>query len=203
MPTENKPAEPIPSLASGADLNAATWTDFVERLRYDCKGPRVDDHCTSGAIFIVEERKIICGLDTDYTDKKLVYFNSGESVCYSPTEYWQNCDRDQKRKLNQLMQDECGVQFMKAREWQQWDVLDGLPEHTVTGWVDHWDYVNAHFTHAAAEAFIQRKKHDYRDGLRIYVDSQYWCWEFEAIKAAILDGTLTYDASPSYCPPKG
>jgi hypothetical protein len=36
MPTENKPAEPLPSLATGADLDAATWNDFVERLRHDC-----------------------------------------------------------------------------------------------------------------------------------------------------------------------
>ncbi|WP_223543973.1 hypothetical protein [Pseudomonas sp. BF-B-28] len=164
----------------------------MARLRYDCNGPRTHDHCTNGATFIVEERKIICGLDTNYTDKKLVYFDSGESVCYSPAEYWQNCDRNQKRKLNQLMQEECGKQFMRASEWHQWDVLSKLPEHTVTGWDDRWECVNAHLTHAAAEAFIRRKKHDYREGLRIYVNSQYWCWEFESIKQAILDGTLTY-----------
>jgi hypothetical protein len=28
--------------------------------------------------------------------------------------------------------------------------------------------------------------------MRVYVESQYYAWEFEAIKAAILDGTLTY-----------
>jgi hypothetical protein len=79
-----------------------------------------------------------------------------------------------------------------ADESDQWYVLAELPEHTVTGWDDRWEYVNAHFTHAAAEAFIKRKKHDYRDGMRVYVESQYYAWEFEAIKAAILDGTLTY-----------
>jgi hypothetical protein len=74
-------------------------------------------------------------------------------------------------------------------------VLGELPQHTVTGWEEEWEYVNCHFTYAAAEAFIKRKKHDYRE-LRIYVDSQYWCWEFEAIKAAILNGTLTYTPKP-------
>lgn len=81
---------------------------------------------------------------------------------------------------------------MKAGESDQWYVLGELEDHTVTGWDDRWEYVNAHFTHAAAEAFIQRKKHDYQEGMRVYVESQYYAWEFNAIKEAILDGTLTY-----------
>ncbi|MNX76701.1 hypothetical protein D3C86_1082160 [compost metagenome] len=44
---------------------------------------------------------------------------------------------------------------------------------------------------------IRRKKHAYRDGLRIYVNSQHYCWLFEAIKEAILDGTLTYTPKPA------
>ena len=28
--------------------------------------------------------------------------------------------------------------------------------------------------------------------MRVYAESQYHAWEFEAIKSAILDGTLTY-----------
>lgn len=128
MPTENQTPESIPSLATGQALNAATWADFVQRLRYDCNGEGVRDHCTANAIFIVEARKIVCGLEG----------------------------------------------------------------HTVTGWDEQWVYVNAHFTHAAAEAFIKRKKHDYRHGMRVYVESQYYAWEFNAIKQAILDGTLAY-----------
>ncbi|MEB0008179.1 hypothetical protein QN412_02895 [Pseudomonas sp. RTB3] len=192
MPTENKIAEPAPSLATGHDLNAATWADFVQRLRHDCVGERVRDHCTAAAIFIVEARRIVCGLNMDYTDKRLVYWDSGESVAYSIHEYWLTLDRREKSELNKRMQNWSECQFMKASENDQWYVLDGLSEHTVTGWDDRWEYVNAHFTHAAAEAFIKRKKHDYRDGMRVYVNSQYYAWEFNAIKEAILDGTLTY-----------
>jgi len=50
--------------------------------------------------------------------------------------------------------------------------------------------VNSHFTRDAAEAFIRRKQHDYGE-MRVYVESQYYAWEFEAIKEAILDGTAT------------
>ncbi|MNN59485.1 hypothetical protein D3C81_1746030 [compost metagenome] len=50
--------------------------------------------------------------------------------------------------------------------------------------------MSAHFTKDAAEAFIRRKKHDYRHGMRVYVESQYYAWEFNVIKNAILDGRL-------------
>jgi len=192
MPTENKPAEPLPTLATGAALDASTWTDFVQRLRYDCNGERVNDHCTSAAIFIVEARRIVCGLDMDYTERRLVYWDGGESVAYSAKEYWDGLSIYQKRELNKKMQHWSECQFMKADESDQWHVLGELTEHTVTGWDERWEYISAHFTHAAAEAFIRRKKHDYRDGMRIYVESQYYAWEFEAIKKAILDGTLTF-----------
>ncbi|SEC02125.1 hypothetical protein SAMN05216205_1253 [Pseudomonas mohnii] len=197
MLTENKPAEPAPSLATGHELNAATWSDFVARLRYDCNGPRVRDHSTAAAIFIVEQRRIVCGLDMDYTEQRLVYFHSGESECFSPKEYWDQCDRHEKAGLNKAMQLWSECQFMKASEDDQWHVLGELEDHTVTGWQEEWVYVNAHLTYAGAEAFIQRKKHDYRRGLRVYVESQYYAWEFEAIKAAILDGTLTYTPKPA------
>ncbi|MNN73478.1 hypothetical protein D3C81_1895980 [compost metagenome] len=55
--------------------------------------------------------------------------------------------------------------------------------------------MNSHFTKDAAEAFIRRKKHDYGE-MRVYVESQYYALEFEAIKSAILDGTLTYTPKP-------
>ena len=173
-------------------LNEATFADFVARLRYDCNGPRCRDHGTSHAIFLVERRKLVSGIDKDYTDDWLVYFNSGEDKCFSPQEYWKQCDRHEKTTLNKAMQKWEGCQFMKADEVDQWYVLGELEDHTVTGYCWEWEYVNAHFTHAAAEAFIARKKHDYRDGLRVYVDSQYYNWEFEAIKAAILSGELVY-----------
>lgn len=192
MPTENQIAEPVPSLATGHGLDAATWADFVTRLRYDCNGERVRDHCTAAAIFIVEARRIVCGLDMDYTEQRMVYWDSGESTAYSIKEYWSDLSSYQKSQLNKKMQDWSECQFMKADESDQWYVLGELEDHTVTGWDERWEYINAHFTHAAAEAFIKRKKHDYREGMRIYVESQYYAWEFNAIKEAILDGTLIY-----------
>jgi hypothetical protein len=59
-------------------------------------------------------------------------------------------------------------------------------------YADRWEFVSAHFTKEAAEAFINRKKHDY-DKLRVYVDCQLYCWEFNAIINGLLDGKIVFN----------
>lgn len=192
MPTENQPPKPAPNLATGHDLDAATWADFVTRLRHDCVGAGVHDHCTSAAIFIVQARRIVYGIDTDYSDNRVLTDHCNEGEWLSPKDYWDEQDEDERASLNKAMQAWSGCQFMKADESNQWYVLGELEGHAVTGWCENWEYINAHFTKDAAEAFIRRKKHDYGKGMRVYVESQYYAWEFNAIKEAILDGTLSY-----------
>jgi hypothetical protein len=186
------------SLATGAKLDSVTWTDFVTRLRHDCQGEGVHDHCTADALFIVQARRIVSGFDTDYTDQLLVYCD--DSSWYSPQEYWDDHDERVREKLNVLAHENAGTEllgFMEIPESDQWDILGDLEDHTVTGWHEQWEYVNSHFTKDAAEAFIRRKKHDYRDGIRVYVESQCYAWEFNAIKEAILAGRLVYSDAPA------
>lgn len=189
MPIENKIAEPAPSLATGADLNAATWADFVQRLRHDCIGKGIRDHCTSAALFTVQNKRFDYGFDSDYSEGRVVCLE--DRSWFSPKEYWKDLDDDEQGELNdQILADhECS--FLDLTEDDQWETLSELDDHTVTGWNKRWEIVSSHFTKDAAEAFIRRKKHDYGE-MRVYVESQYYAWEFEAIKTAILDGTLTY-----------
>lgn len=70
------------SLANGHELNQETFADFVERLRYHCRGKGVSDHCTAEAIFIVQAKRIVSGIDRQYTDKLMV--SCEESAWYSP-----------------------------------------------------------------------------------------------------------------------
>lgn len=177
-----------PTLARGGELTADTWADFVARLRHDCVGAGVRDHCTADAIFIVEARRLIYGIDSDYTDNRVVTREDYE--WFSPQEYWDDCDEDEQANLSEAAQESGGCDFLELSEDDQWELLAELEEHTVTGWDERWDYVNSHFTKDAAEAFIRRKKHDYPKGLRVYVDAQTYCWEYNAIKQAILDGRL-------------
>jgi hypothetical protein len=179
------------TLATGATLTPATWADFVARLRHDCVGEGVNDHSTRDALFIVQAKRIISGFDTDYTDQLLVYCD--ESSWYSPQEYWDDHDGDSGRvRLNGAAQAEYECDFLAHDVSEQWEILGALLDHHVTGWKEEWEHVNSHFTKDAAEAFIKRKKHDYRDGKRVYVESQYYAWEFNAVKEAILSGALVY-----------
>ncbi|MCK8685310.1 hypothetical protein [Pseudomonas umsongensis] len=193
MPTENKPAEPAPSLATGHELNAATWADFVQRLRYDCNEAGVKWHHTAAALFTVQTKRIEYGFEPDYAEGLVVCLE--DQTWFSPKEYWDDLDDDERGEMDaKVMADqECG--FLDLDEDDQWDILRELDNHTVTGWNHRWEIVNIHFTKDAAEAFIRRKKHDYGE-MKVYVESQYYAWEFEAIKAAILDGTLIYTPTP-------
>lgn len=182
------------SIARGDKLTPETFSDFVQRLKYHCQGEGVIDHFTADALFIVERKRLVTGIDLDYAPEKLVYLDDYQ--WFSPKEYWDDCDRSQKAKLNKASQEWCEKKFMHADEDDQWHVLGELEDHTVTGCSEEWEYVNSHFTREGAEAFIKRKKHDYREGLRVYVDANIYCWEFNAIKQALMDGRLVMKEQP-------
>lgn len=185
----NQQPDKSASLAYGAPLSSDSWSDFVARLHHDCMGEGVHDHCTADAIFKVEAREIIYGMNQDYTDKLAVLID--DSAWFSPQEYWDDLDEEQQSQLNELAQDLEGKDFLELGGFRaQWSLLGDLKDHTVTGWDEKWVPVNSHFTKDAAEAFIQRKKHDYRRGLRVYVDAQTHCWEYNTIKEAILKGRI-------------
>ncbi|POW54632.1 hypothetical protein C3408_22535 [Candidatus Pantoea alvi] len=182
------------TLATGSRLTPETFADFITRLEYHARGEGVNDHCTADAIFNVEQKRIVTGIDTDYTDDLIVICHEHE--WFSPVDYWKDAGTSLRKKLNakaRLLTD--GDTFLKATPKVQWDVLSELEDHTVTGYAEEWRYVNSHFTREAAEAYIKRKRHDYRE-LRIYVDANIYCWEFNAIKEALMDGRLVLVEKP-------
>lgn len=178
------------SIATGAALTAETFSDFVQRLRHHVRGEGVDWHYTADALFTVQARRITFGIDRDYTDQLGVYVH--DSLHLSVLDYWGEQGADHRAQLHRLAQQQGGCGFLALSEADQWDILADLPEHTVSGWEERWDYVNSHFTKEGAEAFIRRKMHDYRDGLRIYVEAQVYCWEFNTIIAGLLDGRIAF-----------
>lgn len=177
------------SLATGADLDKETFDDFVSRLRHDCEGEGVKDHCTACAIFTVQSRRLIAGIDLDYASERAAFIE--DRKYFSPDEFYDDCDELQAQ-LDAYALDSYGSaeKFSDLGESEKWDAISECEEVTVTGIDWRWEHVNSHFTKDAAEAFIRRKKHDYRDGLRVYVDAQVYCWEFEAIKSALMSGRL-------------
>lgn len=180
------------SLATGAPMTADTWADFVRRLRHDCIGEGVEDHSTADAIFIVQARRKIFGIDKDYTDQWAVILD--DMSWFSPQEYWDDCDEEEQASLDAAAAEESDGEskFLDLSQSDQWELLGDLPDHTVTGWYERWEYVCAHLTKDAADSFITRKKHDFPDGLRVYVEAQTYCWEFNEIKDAIMRGQLVF-----------
>lgn len=176
------------TLAQGAALTPETFADFVTRLKHHCQGEGVSDHCTADAIFNVQARRIIFGIDRDYTDQVAIYHE--ERYWFSTQAYWDDCCEEEQAALNDAAQsyDEAG--FLALDEDDRLEIIAKLDGHYVSGWDEKWETINAHYTKEAAEAFIARKKHDYRDGLRVYVNAQIYCWEWNAIKAALMDGRL-------------
>ena len=185
------------SLAYGAPLTQATFADFVERLRYDCKGPRVDDHCTADAFFLVQHKGRVCGLDSEYSDKRFIFDNANYTEYESPKEWFDALEEEGQDFFNQIAQDESGADFLDLFECDQWDMFanDEIEDHSVIYYQDEWKTINHHFTYDAAEAFIKRKGHDYGE-LRVYADAHTYGWEYNAIKQALLDGSLMFVGMP-------
>ncbi|HBN5713697.1 hypothetical protein Q4R38_04065 [Morganella morganii] len=177
----------IKSLADGDELNNETWSDFIERLKYQHQGEGVNRHSTSYPVFMVREKVAVTGSEDD---------NIG--IC---------CEGEFYDNVNEALDwlDEETANTMKAQVEEgarcSWcDLSDYDKASAITDVVDgsyiyywKWDYktVNAHLTREAAERFIKRKQHDYGE-LHVYVESAYWCWELRTIIDGILNGKIKY-----------
>lgn len=173
------------TLATGAGLTPETWADFVARLHYDCVGEGVNDHYTADAVFLVQMR-VKRATEEDYADFCEIYPGDGERT-RPPEEYFEDMDEETQAALNEA----AGGNFIEADSYNQKEALSQhCQEAALLHMVEDWETVNQHFTKEAAEAFIRRKKHDYRDGLRVYMGASTYSWELNTIKAAILSGRI-------------
>ncbi len=160
-------------------LTKENYDDFIKRLKFHVKGEGVNDHCTSNAIFIVQSLRLIGGIDLDY----------------DPNHYWTDSDHEAEwtdeeftAELAEFVE-EGGAHDDFDPKYDKMVTRDNITLFQKIGYHESWEYECAHFTREAAEAFIKRKSHDHRK-LRIYVDSQYWCWEFNSIIEGLLSGKI-------------
>lgn len=178
----------LETLYNGSELNQSTFDDFVSRLKHHCRGEGVKSHSTSEPLFTVQTKRMVTGIDTAYTDKKYIHDHESCETYYSLEQFVENLDDDALEHYELL---DFEMPFLDMSESDQWDCLENVNPLTITGFDEQWEYVNSHLTKEAAQRFIERKQHDYGE-LRIFVESQYWSWEFNAIKNAILDGKLVF-----------
>lgn len=172
------------SLANGAPLTADTWKDFVSRLWHDCVGEGVSRHYTKDATFIVEKRVWRCVPD-DCSDIIHLYCDGHSET---PQKFYESAETE-RYKLDEA----CGGNFLEADCCAMREALAAYyPDVALLHVQEEWEFVGQHLTRDAAEAFIKRKGHDYREGLRIYVDATIYSWELNTIKKAILDGRIAF-----------
>ena len=172
------------TLAKGAALSPDTWADFVARLHYDCVGEGVGEHHTADAVFLVQQA-VEQLVPEGYGGDPVIFDGCEHSEPVS--EFFESCCNKTKAKLDKA----CDGSFMDSDEYEQEQALkECLPDYSLLYVTTRWETLNQHFTMAAAEAFIKRKKHDYRKGLRVYVDASTYSWELNTIKASILDGRI-------------
>ena len=190
------------SLAFGSKLTQQSWDDFVARLVHDCKGDGVERHYTADAFFVVQAKRYTYGIDLDFGAELAICHE--DSVYLSAKEFYENFFDDEERKdFDKKAQETHEKNFLDLFDFEQNSMMEEIDGVTVTGRAERWDYVSSHFTYEAAEAFIKRKKHDYRDGLRIYAEAQTYSWEFNAIKEAIMSGRLVLRSDESLSAPQG
>lgn len=171
------------TLATGADLTPETWAEFVARLHHDCVGEGVSRHYTADATFLVEKR-VWQAVPEELSDVLRVHTDGHDEPL---EDFFTDLEPEEQAALDAAVD---GV-FLEADDYDMREAMEKLyPGSTLYHALEQWEFVCQHFTRDAADAFIKRKKHDYRDGLRVYVDASTYSWELNTIKAAILSGRI-------------
>jgi len=168
------------------ELTKQNFEDFKARLVYWNQGEGAKDHITKNPIFIVQKLERIYGFDSGYSDKSVIVKEDSEFE--SVEKLFESLDDEQLEKILNNVGCKTTKEFFELTEYCQEEALEAFNYREVY-YQEHWLHVCSHFTREAAEAFIQRKKHDYRD-LRIYVEAQPYCWEYNSIIKGILDGKI-------------
>lgn len=181
------------SLAAGAVLDASTFQDFVNRMRFHCKGEGLQEHGTANAVFEVQELQRLTGLDPNFTEDLVVIHEdskwwSFESFLKDAVE---SGDDGFLGELQDLAQKTYKKDFEACSEEQQHSLVEDLSDITITGYMEQWVHIGTHLTPEAAQAFIDRKGHNYGE-LRISVEGCPYSNELNAIRDAIMAGQLVF-----------
>lgn len=141
-------------------------TDYREVLAQSAKDiVGQDNRCTAEPIYLVQQKKRLYGVDPDIVDASEVIWLDADNDCCE-------VDGEEQAKLEESYQKTFAVPLKYHR----------------TGYVDQWEFVQPFFTEAAAEAYIAANSHRMGE-TRIYVDSGYRNYEWQAMRAMLLHKT--------------
>ena len=120
-----------------------------------------DNRITSHPIFVVQQRRRICGMDTQWGGDVTWLFDGEEII---------DANDDQIQKVKEYYEEH-------GEEPEGW---------VRTGYVDIWEMVQHFFSQKAADEYIERNRHNMTDP-RVYVGSARRNNEWQAVRSVLLD----------------
>ena len=121
--------------------------------------------CTNLPMFVVQTRRRIYGMDTDYSEE-IAWLYADEAV---------EVDADTAKHLEEMYQTNHEING---------DLC--LDDYTRTAYIDVWEMATVCFTRKGAEDYIKANGHNLNEP-RIYVESGYRNVEFETIRKFLLN----------------
>lgn len=179
------------SLANGDLLNAETFANFVERLKHDCHGPRFIEHGTGQVIFHVEEKSVVTGIDRELTENAAIL--KDDQIWLDLDSFLRDACKEDMDRFEALSKHFHKSSFNDQDKDEKLDIIEQIEGYSVSGFHQLWKTINVHFTHDAAQSYIDKNSSKHKMELRIAEENQYRCDEFNAIKNAILQGKLVYE----------
>jgi hypothetical protein len=118
------------------------------------------------SLFIVQALRHHYGVDLAFTDNRAILFNG--QAFHSVHDYWESCTEEEQAYLDERTLNG----FLNLSADEQYAVLSQFDNHTVIGRTEQWEYVCTQISEEAAQAFVDRKGHDYPHGLRYVAQTQ-------------------------------
>jgi hypothetical protein len=131
-----------------------------------------NNRITAEPLYVVQQRRRIRGMDSAYADEYEWYHPNDPGCTYS--------DGEMEEVIRGELEERHGPSVSDV-DW----IYEQCPSPCDHGYekvyyVEYWDFVTAHFTERAAELYLRQNRHNLNDP-RVYVTSQYRCWEWNAV----------------------
>lgn len=150
--------------------DAETISDYEWIITLQRNLKTQDNRCTADPLFLVQEEERIWHIDPSCTDDGYIWQSQDEpEIFYESTK-----------------------ELLEGEEAPDNAEIDFRDEISLNGhryervhYKTIWKFVTAHFTEAAAQLYIDQNAHNLRNP-RIYVSSQYRCWEWNKIRKMLV-----------------
>jgi hypothetical protein len=155
-----------------------------------------DNRITGEPLFLVQQKERRYGFDPNYADCstfRVWHSEDWECVYDSAADLTEELERERKELIDEepteKQKEKFEEQMQEIRDaWDNGEDVttpEGL-KYEVCFYQEHWDFVSAHFTEAAADHYLASNSHHFKHGARVYVTSQYRCYEWNAVRKFLM-----------------